>query len=647
MAKQGVETILVASTGRLKTPSYVQDAVNEATQKLNRLNRSVIHVDVGAPRPFGPLGNETVNVTITWQENEPEPKHIPIVATPTPAPVVPSPFASTAVRQTNTSANNLEAALKRGNMCLEDEEWAQAEAYFNAVLDIEPENANAYLGLLLAEFRVSDIEKLSTLCISISNNKYYKRALRYADESLATTLQTLADIATKAKNERALKNQRARELKQFIDFCLTPGITAAILSDGSVVWDYDHVGIYKETVRQTNGIPASERYKYVSSLRNHLYLSSNYAKLTKTALNNVVSVKIASGCNIGITPNETLAVDDKSNQFGFPLTSLAPRIAHDIQLCNGRVKEIGFGDGFAMALLEDGTIKVEGIAKLILPQPPLSSQKIRHIATGRMWQDAYLLYEDGTVFRAKCAKPLGSLYEDINADDLTDILSLEAGSRHILALRADGTVVARGNNEHGQCNVSEWRDIIDIAAIYTTSFGLKADGTVVRAGGNGTPMEYDTTDLASIVACSTPYNSTHYAVGIARDGTIHMPKGITSPLNGQHVPESEAALRATLEENQRREEAERAEKQRRKEAAAKEARIAEAKKAVEELDNRKSQLNTERESLQAELPTIKGLFAESRKSKITKRLTEIDSEISSLEAQRQEKLAIIEANQNA
>lgn len=644
MPKQGVETILVSSGGRFETPSAITEAVNEATEKLNRLNRSVVHVDVGVPRPFGPLGNETVNVTITWQENEPAPGSTPVIVS-TPAPV-----AAPIVRQTNTTADNLSAALKRGNMCLEDAEWAQAEAYFNAVLDVEPENANAYLGLLLAELQVANIDGISNLCVCISDNKYYKRALRYADVQLSASLQFYAEIAQKAKAELTLKNQRAQELKQFIDFCTYPAdITAAILSDGSVVWDYDHIAINKERNRPQNkllSIPEQNK------LRKTLYLSPDYARLTKITLQNVVSIKVDAGLNIGITPDETLVVDDNnidsSDSIASRLSSRSLLLAHKIQLCNGRVKELGLGNGFRMALLADGTIKVHGVSALTLPQPRPSSQNIRHIATGRGSEDAYLLYEDGTVFRAKCTNPRDLTYEDINVDDLTDILCLEAGSRYILALRADGTVVARGNNDDGQCNVSEWRDIIDIAAIGTTSFGLKADGTVVRAGGNGEqPIEYDTTDLAAIVACSAPYNSKHYAVGIAKDGTIHMPIGITSPLNGQRVPESEAALRATLKENQLRKEAERVEKQRREEAAAKEARIAEAKKAVEELDSHKSKLNEERSSLQAELPTIKGLFAESRKNRITKRLAEIDGEISSLDKRRQETLAIIEANQNA
>lgn len=53
---------------------------------------------------------------------------------------------------------------------------------------------------------------------------------------------------------------------------------------------------------------------------------------------------------------------------------------------------------------------------------------------------------------------------------------------HAAALKNDGTVVAEGDNDYGQCNVSEWNDIVAIAAGSYHTVGLKADGTVVVAG---------------------------------------------------------------------------------------------------------------------------------------------------------------------
>lgn len=52
---------------------------------------------------------------------------------------------------------------------------------------------------------------------------------------------------------------------------------------------------------------------------------------------------------------------------------------------------------------------------------------------------------------------------------------------HLVGLRSDGTVVAAGDNDCGQCNVGNWKEIIDVAAGNYFTVGLKEDGTVVLA----------------------------------------------------------------------------------------------------------------------------------------------------------------------
>ena len=52
----------------------------------------------------------------------------------------------------------------------------------------------------------------------------------------------------------------------------------------------------------------------------------------------------------------------------------------------------------------------------------------------------------------------------------------------MVGLRSDGTVIAAGDNIHGQCEVSDWEDITAIACGMWHTVGLKADGTVVAVG---------------------------------------------------------------------------------------------------------------------------------------------------------------------
>ena len=59
------------------------------------------------------------------------------------------------VKETVVTGGNVNVAplLKRAFMFLEDGDWSSADEYCEKVLDIDPENARAYLGKLMAQFR--------------------------------------------------------------------------------------------------------------------------------------------------------------------------------------------------------------------------------------------------------------------------------------------------------------------------------------------------------------------------------------------------------------------------------------------------------------------------------------------------------------
>ena len=66
----------------------------------------------------------------------------------------------------------------------------------------------------------------------------------------------------------------------------------------------------------------------------------------------------------------------------------------------------------------------------------------------------------------------------------TDIAAVSAGYYHTVGLKADGTVVAVGDNSFGQCDVSDWQNIVAVSAGCYHTVGLKSDGTVVAVGEN-------------------------------------------------------------------------------------------------------------------------------------------------------------------
>ena len=93
--------------------------------------------------------------------------------------------------------------------------------------------------------------------------------------------------------------------------------------------------------------------------------------------------------------------------------------------------------------------------------------------------------EDGTIALPNYAmdKSLGWIDEALKWDGILKATSYGyEESAHIVGLKNDGTVVAAGNNEYGQCNVSDWENIIAIDVGRDFTVGLRDDGTVAIAG---------------------------------------------------------------------------------------------------------------------------------------------------------------------
>ena len=103
----------------------------------------------------------------------------------------------------SSSTGNISPLLKRAFMFLEDGDWESADEYCEKVLDSDPENANAYLGKLMAEMRVRKQEDLSKCSEPFDNYNSYKKAIRFGDEQLAATLNGyIAQIKERNKNTR-------------------------------------------------------------------------------------------------------------------------------------------------------------------------------------------------------------------------------------------------------------------------------------------------------------------------------------------------------------------------------------------------------------------------------------------------------------
>lgn len=125
------------------------------------------------------------------------------------------------------------------------------------------------------------------------------------------------------------------------------------------------------------------------------------------------------------------------------------------------------------------------------------------------------LRKDGTVV-AKGKNGTGRC--DVN--DWRDIIAVATGFSHTVGLRSDGTLISTGSDFYGQCDVNTWSNIIAIAAGDRHTVGLKADGSVVATrytGSSGNYGQCDVSNWQSIVAISA---GSRHTVGLRADGTV-------------------------------------------------------------------------------------------------------------------------------
>lgn len=201
---------------------------------------------------------------------------------------------------------------------------------------------------------------------------------------------------------------------------------------------------------------------------------------------------------------------------------------------------------------------------------------------------------------------------------------------------SDGTVVAVGCNNYGQCNVRDWRNIVAIAAGGSHTTGLKADGTVVAVGCNDYG-QCDVQDWRDIVAIAVGDDDSEYAftegqyahlchtIGLKSDGTV---VAVGCNIYGQCNVQNWKLFNSidTLEQ-------ERAEVKRRKQENARRQEEEEQHRIEEatlERDRQKTALEVERKTLQTDLSNLKGLFTGKRQREIKARLKEVEQELASL-----------------
>ena len=112
------------------------------------------------------------------------------------------------IQETVITGGNTNTAplLKRIFIFLEDGDWQAADEYAEKVLDIDPENAQAYLGKLMAELKVHKQEDIPNCGTPFDQINSYQKVLRYGDQQLGATLASYAEHVKIRNEEQRIEN---------------------------------------------------------------------------------------------------------------------------------------------------------------------------------------------------------------------------------------------------------------------------------------------------------------------------------------------------------------------------------------------------------------------------------------------------------
>ncbi|MBP3434722.1 MAG: TIR domain-containing protein [Clostridia bacterium] len=426
--------------------------------------------------------------------------------------------APTVVKETVVTGGNTNVAplLKRAFMFLEDGEWDRADEFCEQVLNIDPECADAYLGKLMAELRVTKQEKLQDCEEPFDDCGNYQKVLRFADAELAAFLndtteqikrRNYEDLMNKTYSEARVQMERQGTLLNRLEYLEQAERLFRSLGD----WKDAELQV-ANCLSQKDEIEKQLRAEEIAEKKRE----KRRIKIVTISFLSIIAVTIAvlALLHLWILPmraynnaEELLASGDYDG------AAAAFVEAGDYNDASTRVLEVHYLHG--KALLENGDY-----ARAAICFGKAGSYKDARARSMALWDEIAArdiisagndytvgLKADGTVVA------IGTNYNgECDVDGWTDIVAVSSGYQHTIGLKADGTVVAVGDKDSGKCDIGKYHDIVEIHAGNSSTVLLKNDGTVISTG-----LTEDTSDWSDIVAISI---AKEHTVGLKADGTV-------------------------------------------------------------------------------------------------------------------------------
>ena len=427
--------------------------------------------------------------------------------------------------------------LRRAFLFLEDGDWTSADEYCERVLDLEPENAEAYLGKLMAELRCSRREALRACQAPFDGSDNYQKALRFGGAALKEELSDAAKTVREREAQRRLQARYEAAARRLQEPCTPEAYreAAAAFAHISGYRDADARAqdclrraeeLEKETKyaaalarQQADAIPAlQEAAGLFAALPGYRDADARAQECLRRAEELEKETKYAAA----LARQQADAIPALQEAAGLFAALPGYRDADArAQECLRRAEELEQRRAAEQAQRLRTQKRLRRTAIIALPAA-LALLVISIVVTQRIaYRQAEKLLQAGRTPEAAIAFGRADGYRDARARSaalwagVAQRNAVAAGGYHTVGLRADGTVAATGDNFHGQCDVSGWHDLVAVAAGNVHTVGLRADGTAVATGSNNNGR-CDVSGWHDLVAVAA--GSSH-TVGLRADGT--------------------------------------------------------------------------------------------------------------------------------
>ena len=450
----------------------------------------------------------------------------------------------------NNANTNTAPLLKRAFMFLEDGDWQSADEYCEKVLDLDPENAQAYLGKLMAELGVKQVSRLKHRAKPFDLNNNYRKAYRFADDKLKSELEGYIKFINNRNENARLEGiySRAESAMKMGSFVKAAEIFESIKKykdskelakqcreKGEEAYrkaQYDKaVSLFENPNNEVDCEAAKIIFEELGDYKDSKSYLDKYDEKVEEVRKDAVYYKAME------TKNQVILDMDKKIENLEKVIQLFESVSewkdakNQAELCRKEIEEIKAKQK-ALELEEAKekaktkkrkkilSISIVSVIAVVVAFVIILNAVI--IPYNKYNQALEYINNEDYINANLILRDLGD-YKDsnqlINEHKIDFQNYISAGSDHTVGLKSDGTVVATiylGVNYKGQCDVSDWSNIVAVSAGLYHTVGLKSNGTVVATG----DISYGKCNVSrwgNIVAVSA---GRRHTVGLKSDGTV-------------------------------------------------------------------------------------------------------------------------------